>query len=335
MLPVVLGAVLIRVLPLPHDATIDPFGSRSLVAVSDGGTVAATLTTHGFASHAVLWNASGTHRMLSARSTIAGFDAAGALLVNADRPERMTASGHLESLDLNSCEKFPQLSMGPLVGGVLSNGSLIATMQSPPVVNLDDTSGQTAPVVLHLRSYQCLNMGNGVALGTRGLYAVGYTAYVAGVPAPSNVVSSKERFVAMRWHERTREPLGTGVAIGVAADGTSVGADTLPGADVAYAGHIHALLWQNGQSAVELAPESPLSVAYAIDARHRIIGMLEDERGRHYAFLWQNGSLRRLDDIVDRAGWRFECGYAFAPDGSIVGIGTYRGTPKVFEVSGL
>jgi hypothetical protein len=63
--------------------------------------------------------------------------------------------------------------------------------------------------------------------------------------------------------------------------------------------------------------------------------MVQDDDGRHYAFLWQNGTLRRLDDVVRARNWRFECGYAFGPDGAIVGIGTYRGSPAVFEIAGL
>jgi hypothetical protein len=60
-----------------------------------------------------------------------------------------------------------------------------------------------------------------------------------------------------------------------------------------------------------------------------------DARGRHRAFLWQSGRLRLLDDAVAAPGWRFECGYAFAPNGAVVGIGTFDGRPEAFEVEGL
>ena len=41
-------AIAIRMLSLPLHATIEPLGSRSLMAVSGDGTVAATVTLNGF-----------------------------------------------------------------------------------------------------------------------------------------------------------------------------------------------------------------------------------------------------------------------------------------------
>jgi len=40
-------------------------------------------------------------------------------------------------------------------------------------------------------------------------------------------------------------------------------------------------------------------------------------------------------DLVRSPGWRFECGYAFAPDGAVVGIGTFRGNAAAFAIEGL
>jgi hypothetical protein len=94
-------------------------------------------------------------------------------------------------------------------------------------------------------------------------------------------------------------------------------------------------MWPAGGGSIELASASPLSVAYAIDPRGRVTGMLEDAQRRHYAFLWVGGRLRRLDDLVGVSAWRFECGYAFTPDGGIVGIGTYRGRATGFVVEGI
>lgn len=326
--------IAVRMLPLPLHATIEPLGSRSLMAVSIDGTIAATITLGGFRARAISWNRSGRFTLARVPGRIAGFDQNGALLVDSDRPRRLAGS-RVMPIDMTSCENFPQASVGPVLAGVLSNGTLIATMRSPAMVNLDDTSGQNAPVVLHLRSRQCLNMGNGIALGTAGLYTAGYTAYIANVPAPSNVVSSRERFVAMRWHERTREPLGAGVALAINAAGEATGADVPPGSGAAYVAVSHARFWRGDGTGIDLAPNSPLSVGYAIDDRNRITGMLEGGDQRHYAFLWDAGTLRRLDDLVHAPGWRFECGYAFTPSGGIVGIGTYRGVAEAFQITGL
>ncbi|HEY1977967.1 MAG TPA: hypothetical protein VGG89_15545 [Candidatus Baltobacteraceae bacterium] len=304
----VLAAITVHLLKLPNHATIDPFGGRALMTVSARGEVSAVVTVRGYLTRTVVWH--------GARPVAPIGDA--------------QVLGDLRRL----CENFPQSSLGPVLAGTLSDGSVIATMQSPAIVDLDDTSGQYAPVVLHLRSNQCLNMGNGVALATAGLYTAGYTAYINGVPAPSNVVSQNERFVAMRWHDRTREALGPGVAIGITAAGDAAGADVPPGKGAAFAAASHARAWIGG-SAIEPANSAAASVAYAIDSRDRVIGMIEDGDGRHYAFLWVNGSLHRLDDLVRAPGWRFECGYAFAPDGGIVGIGTYRGDAAAFSIEGL
>lgn len=335
LLPSVANAAAITRLPLPGGATIDPFGTRRLMAVSAAGSIAATVTVGGFRTEIVLWNRRGVRLPLaSSGGTVAGFDRDGALLVDAGRPHRI-AGLRSAPVDTSYCEEFPHSSVGPQLAGVLGNGAAIATMQSPALVNLDDTSGQEAPVVLYLRSRRCLNMGNGIALATAGLYTAGYAAFIQNVPAPSNVISSTERFTAMRWDDRTPQPLGAGVAIAVNASGAAAGADVPPGRGGAYDAAPHARYWSAAGSAVDIAEGAPLSVAYAIDGRDRVTGMLEDAAGRHYAFLWSGGTLRRLDDVVAAPGWRFECGYAFTPGGGIAGIGSYRGKPAAFVVDGL
>lgn len=308
MLALILAAITVQLLRVPDHATIDPFGSRPLMTVSAHGNVTAVATIRGYLTRRIVWRG--------------------------DRPVVVRMDPPVLDDLRRLCENFPQSTLGPILAGTLSDGSVIATMQSPAIVDLDDTSGQYAPVVLHLRSNQCLNMGNGVALGTAGMYAAGYTAYINNVPAPSNVISENERFVAMRWHDRTREPLGNGVAIAVNTQGNAAGADVPPGKGAAFDVAPHARVWI-GETATGPADSADASVAYAIDDRNRAIGMIENGDGRHYAFLWENGTLHRLDDLVRAPGWRFESAYAFTPAGGIVGIGTYRGNAAAFEVYGL
>jgi hypothetical protein len=325
--PIVIG------FPLPGHATIATFGPKALMAVTNG-SLAATVTIDGYLRRPVLWARSGTYHTFDVDGAVDGFDASGALLVDASRPLRLQR-GRLVPIDLAACESFPQSSVGPSVAGALSNGTLVATMRSPAIVNLDDTSGSTAPVVLHLRDRRCLNLGNGVALATAGMFAAGYTGYIAGVPAPSNVTSDRERFVAMRWRDRERQSLGPGAALAIDASGEAAGADVPPEHGGAFGVLPHARYWNANGIPQDIVPQGSASAAYAIDARGRVTGVLLDEQGRHRAFLWQNGRLRTLDDIVNASGWRFECGYAFAPSGAVVGIGTYRGRPEAFEIEGL
>src|ERR1700736_893758 len=77
---------------------------------------------------------------------------------------------------------------------------------------------------------------------------------------------------------------------------------------------------------------SSRSAAYAIDDRDRVIGTLQDRTGRHYAFVWRTGVLRRLDDVVRAPQRRFESAYAFTDDGGILEIGTHDGVPTAFIV---
>ena len=325
--------VTVRMLALPEHATIDPLGPRALMAVARSGDIAATATFNGFRKHPVVWGADGSVRVANVSGSLVGFQRDGTLLIDSGRPMRLAGS-RARPVDLATCEAFPHDSAGPLLAGELDDGALIATMRSPALVDLDDTSGQNAPVVLYLRSGLCLNEGNGIATTTSGAYAAGYMATIANVPAPSNVVSGSERFTALRWHVRVREPLGRGVPLAVNAQGAAAGADVPPAQGAAFAMTPHARLWPTPGAETEVVPGNQISVAYAIDDRGRVAGMLEDG-GRHYAFLWRNGTLVRLDDVAGAPGWRFECAYAFTPGGGIVGIGTYKGRAEAFVLSGL
>jgi probable HAF family extracellular repeat protein len=167
-----------------------------------------------------------------------------------------------------------------------------------------------------------------------GAYAAGYAGYVGNVPQAPDV-PTKQHFVALRWHGDERAAIGAGAALAINAAGVAAGADTPPGPGSHYGASPHARLWPLSGTPVDLVDGPETSVAYAIDARGRVAGMLEDAGGRHRAFLWQDGRLRLLDDAVRVPGWRFECAYAIAANGAIAGIGVYRGTASAFLLEGL
>ncbi len=73
------------------------------------------------------------------------------------------------------------------------------------------------------------------------------------------------------------------------------------------------------------------SVAWDINEAGSVVGMLQSMSGRHYAFRWERGHLERLDDLPHPDGWRFESAYAIAPDGTILGVGTYHGVAMAFR----
>ncbi len=345
-------AFAVRALALPPHSTIDPFGGRPLMAVSRDGTVAATVTIGGFATRVTVWNAGGGWHLLPAPAmppgadsvdlTLAGFDANGALLANAaagygSAVRRMhdvavRARGtSISTLDFSTCPYLPH-SPGAAIAGFYADGDAIATLQSQELVDINDLSGQLAPIVVRLRGGECAYLGNGTAIATAGPYAAGYAGYVGNVPQSPSVVT-KQRYVALRWHGDERKVLGAGAALALTADGSAAGADAPPGLGPTYGVAPHARLWRASGETVDIDGGPAISVAYALDANGRVAGMIESSDGRHHAFLWQAGRLQLLDDIAHAPDWRFESAYAFAPDGSIVGIGVFRGTATAFVMS--
>ncbi|HTA39957.1 MAG TPA: hypothetical protein VK760_12820 [Candidatus Acidoferrales bacterium] len=336
-------AFTVRALALPPHSTIDPFGARPLMAVSRDGTVAATVIIGGFSTRVAVWNAAGGWHLLASPAlppgvdtvelTVAGFDANGALLANASASygtavRRMhdvafrARGAALSALDFSTCPYLPR-SPGAAIAGFYTDGDAIATLQSQELVDINDLSGQLAPIVVRMRGTECAYLGNGTAIATAGPYAVGYAGYVGNVPQSPSVVT-KQRYVALRWHGDERKVLGAGEALALSADGSAAGADAPPGLGPSYGVVPHARLWPASGDPIDLDAGPSLSVGYALDANGRVAGMIEDADGRHHAFLWQAGRMQLLDDIAHAADWRFESAYAFGPDGSIVGIGVYR-----------
>jgi len=213
------------------------------------------------------------------------------------------------------------------------------------ITNLDDTE-RYAPYAAFLVGDRCRIIGRANLRAERGRYAVGFRGYFGKMLAPTNVNTASQRYVAVRWTGSSLSELGPGVALDVASDGVAVGADgpsdIYSKVSVSVSGpagnssHVlkccspHAVLWNRAGARIYLAKSFPHSVAYAIDDAHRVVGTLQDSKGQQYAFVWQHGTLRRLDDVIKMPGWRFESAYAFTPDGGIVGIGRRHGIATAF-----
>ena len=347
-------AIFVRALALPPHSTIDPFGARSMMAVSRDGTVAATVTLGGFSTRVSIWDPAGGWHLLAVPSlppgaqsidlAVAGFDGSGALLANAGASyggairrlqyvAMRTRGSHTSTIDFGTCPYLPH-SPGAVIAGTYADGDALATLESAELVDIDDLSGQLAPVAVRLRGAECTYLGNGSVLAVAGAYAAGYAGYVGNVPQSPSVVT-KQRYVALRWHGDERKVVGAGAALAVSADGTIAGADAPPGLGSTFGVVPHARLWPASGDAMDIVGGPGLSVAYTIHERGRIAGMLEDDNGRHRAFVWSGGRVALLDDIADAPDWRFECAYAFAPDGAIAGIGIHRGTATAFVIEGL
>lgn len=87
----------------------------------------------------------------------------------------------------------------------------------------------------------------------------------------------------------------------------------------------HATLWQSGQTIDLDTLHTADSTAYAINDSGTIVG----DAG--FAFIYQDGQMRLLDDLIDPAsGWQLRVGYDINNSGQIVGSGDFHGATHAF-----
>jgi probable HAF family extracellular repeat protein/YD repeat-containing protein len=91
-----------------------------------------------------------------------------------------------------------------------------------------------------------------------------------------------------------------------------------------------ALAWDARGRRIALVSRAKRSTAYDVADDGTVVGTLLAADGKHYAFRWREGHLERLDDLPHPPGWRFECAYSVATDGTIAGIGTHDGVATLF-----
>jgi probable HAF family extracellular repeat protein len=205
----------------------------------------------------------------------------------------------------------------------------------------DDGSLPSAAVT---RKQTCSILGHGIATAVRGDVVVGYLGYLDSWPAPMNINLITQQMHALRWNGTRLKQLGNGVPFAVARNGFAAGATALPGhaTEWMYGNFVgptgeyrfatpHAMAWDPAGHAFTLLADDARSVAWDISDDGTIVGMEQTPKGRHYAFRWRRGRAVRLDDLPHPAGWRFESAYAIGRDGTIAGIGTYRGIATAFR----
>jgi hypothetical protein len=234
----------------------------------------------------------------------------------------------------------------PIAETVADDGALGVTLVDVGPISLDMPPSTYAPSAGLLLRQSCASLGHAVLRAARGRFAAGFREYLGDSMVP-DYYNPPHSYVAVRWWGSTLRELGPGVALDVASDGIAVGANSQPGfaetngvASASEAAQFssrhqccdtYAVMWNLKGWRITVT-RADYSVAYAIDDHHRVVGALEDEEGAHFAFVWERGVLRRLDDIVREPAWRFEAAYGFAPAGGIIGIGTLHGVPTAFVV---
>ena len=178
------------------------------------------------------------------------------------------------------------------------------------MVNLDDTSGQNAPVVLYRAQPSMPERGQRHrawhgGLRIRRIHSVHRQR--------SGAIQRRFQQRAFRRHAlaRTRRASRSAPAspLAINASGAAAGADVPPAQVRPLPRRRTRDFGRGAGSATELAPDTQVSVGYAIDDSKRVAGMLEDAQPPLRIPLG-NGALRRLDDAVNAPGWRFECAYA-------------------------
>lgn len=365
-----LAAVIALLLP-PH-ARIDPDQQREPIQVGPGGTIAATvtLTDASGAARIAVWEHLNTARLLSppihldpgelsAGLALGGFDAAGTIYATLEKSMEMEAGGNQVVPGLYPSGAFTQLSLTPCASIIgsdflphierVAGDIMYLTYESPDSMEVlqGDHTSDFAPYAVRLEGPSCTILGRASIRGLNGAYVVGFRGYLGDYIAPTDLNIDAQRYVAVRIHNGSLAELGPGVALAVASDGTAVGADAPSGvhesetesangtAETFSCCTPHAMLWRPDGTPVALAPHARSSVAYAIDDGGRVAGMLIDAMGKHRAFLWVNGRLSLLDDIVRARGWRCEAAFAFGPQGKILGVGILKRNAAIFDVSAV
>ena len=341
----------VRALYLPTGATIKPEGEKVLM-VSRDGMIAATIV-FGDRQRVAVWRNGkrNTLEIVNKHKTGAGpyFQTIGALAPDGKLYVNVedTLSGAYAGIKYHTFVyqdgmshdfAFPQCDLAgqpgdPIVEGI-DAGRLAVTFQSPDLIQFFQVnSGIYAPSAAIIDSTGCQVIGRANLLAIRGKYAVGFRGYLDKALAPTNVNGPRQTYKAVLWDGQMLREMGDGIAFDISSYGVSVGATARPGVEsvVNRLGIPHAVLWDTKGSSLILGLDGH-SVAYAIDENGRVAGMLRDESGKHYAFIWEQGSMQRLDDLVQAPRWRFESAYAFTPDGGILGIGTHDGIATAFIV---
>ncbi|MBQ0960227.1 hypothetical protein KAK06_14830 [Ideonella sp. 4Y11] len=133
---------------------------------------------------------------------------------------------------------------------------------------------------------------------------------------------ASDAVLPVMWHHGRVHRLGRGL-FGQAEDLNDAG-DVVGGAGPRQALQ-HAMLWRNGQS-IDLDPSpSGSSGAHGINNRGQIVGQ-RGLNGRYGPFLWENGQMRWLDDLIvpEQQGlWQLYDAYDINDAGQILAWG-YR-----------
>lgn len=348
---VALASPTVEPLYLPQGTTIHPTSDRVLM-VDQGGLIAATIVTGDDRERVAIWRGNRATVLPIVRKfeqswTDNGFQTLGAVLangsvvVNAGYPFQgaymgtwihtfMYAGQGYREVHFAPC-KLISAATDPTVEGA-SGTDLAVTFE--PLSAIQNDVGDFAPNAAIITAHGCDVIGRASIRAIRGKYIAGFQRFLDKWVADNSFESDQQIDVAVRWIGHKLQKLGKGVALGVNSGGACVGYRDISAYRQGYCCRTltpRAMLWNQDRSPSILVSDLD-SVAYAIDDANRVVGSLQDTSKRHYAFLYHDGKVERLDDLVQAPRWRFEAAFGFTPDGGILGIGTHDGIATAFIV---
>jgi hypothetical protein len=364
------NAASIRALPLPSGLTIHPEADHRLMSIAADGVVYAVASTIDVRdrTRALRWRAGRVPELFDpipqqfdeqgysgprVEAVVPGRTGAyvtigrrfsGGYSGTTFRTDRWAGASTVP-VALPECARFNYANPHVLA----ADGDRVALTMDPSSsavgIDLADPASvaQDLPEATVLDGGRCTRLGAAVVTGLRGASAVGYIGYLNGKPAPWFVNLIVQKMMAKRWLGAHARDLGPGVALAVTSGGVAVGATALPGyphesmttnffgpAGTYTFAVPHAVLWTRSGARLTLLHGDARSVAWDINDSGTVVGMVQAADGRHRAFRRVAGQVELLDDLAHPRGWRFESAYAVTSDGSIAGIGTFRGVATAF-----
>jgi len=172
-------------------------------------------------------------------------------------------------------------------------------------------------------------------LGTLGgewssAYAINDAGQIAGWAETAD-----GRIVAVRWEPGAIWELGTlggatSMAYGINESGQVVGYSANESNDD------RAFLFDPETGMIPMGTLGGYSVAYDVDNTTRVVGESLASCGRTHAFLWQDGRMLDLNDLLPvGSGWELTRALAINDEGQVVGEGLFRGERRAFLLDGL
>ena len=354
----------VRALSLPGGFTIRPEADNRVMTLAPDGTVFAIAQSTDRREHriAVRWRESGKPRVFKPLN-VHGRPLQGDMLF----PETVVAdnfdhgfvtvgqnfdgaySGTWYEVERWSASTSTRWKLPSCVDSSMDAHAFAMDARGRIALTLDASSSaartdpNNLPVAVVVDGGRCTNLGSAILTSINGINAAGYLGYLNQRPAAWFINRIAQRLVALRWMNGREQNLGAGVPFAITDKGFTVGATALPGhaGEEVYGNFFgppgryefpapHAVAWLTNGNAVRLTSGDARSVAWDVAEDETVVGTEQMPNGKRYAFRVRHGRLERLDDLPHPPGWRFESAYAIGRDGSIVGIGSYRGTPTAF-----